>query len=68
MDVAETLARLHDSDVVLQIDGDRVRFRPSTLDPELIAAIRQNKQALIETILVIFDGKPPSEIRCKNSG
>lgn len=67
MDVAETLAGLHNAAVVLHVERNSIRFQPSNLDEDLISSIRKHKQALIETLFVVFDGKPPAEIRCNDS-
>ena len=66
MELAETLAALREADVVLRVERERIRFRPSSLAPELIAAIQQHKPEVIETVFFIFDGRPPPEFRCRD--
>ena len=61
MTSSETLAELDRRGVVLEPNGDRLRYRApqGALTPELREAITENKAEIISTLRRLDDGQPP---------
>ena len=61
MTSSETLAELDRRGVVLEPNGDRLRYRApqGALTPELREAITENKAEIISTLRRLGDGQPP---------
>ena len=61
MTSSETLAELDRRGVVLEPNGDRLRYRApqGTLPPELREAITENKAEIISTLRRLGDGQAP---------
>ena len=61
MTSSETLAELDRRGVVLEPNGDKLRYRApqGALTPELREAITENKAEIISTLRRVGDGQPP---------
>ena len=61
MTSSETLAELDRRGVVLEPNGDKLRYRApqGALTPELREAITENKAEIISTLRRLDDGQPP---------
>ena len=61
MTSGETLAELERLGVVLEPNGDKLRYRApqGALTPELREAITENKAEIISTLRRLDDGQPP---------